>query len=434
MHEQSRKNRYTPFFDIKLRKFSLTETFFLTIVLLPVLIMLAFICHTYTVVASYDSELQETIFNNIMVPHIVELIVITAILLTMMCYFYNRLAKTIRELSLNMQRIAKDENPKITRSSFLETTQLAKSIILLKRHIKRQQKRKVSLEQGRQKERELLKIIRDSYDEKELFLRELYHAMNNPLNIVIAGAEILKSREFGNDIAAYDQYFDMILQAGKQIASYTTDIINPSEVDVKELIWRCIKLQKKKVNETRLKLEVEMPNSIPPIIADELRLRQIIISTISHSISCIQDHGTVKVKVVVRERRHNKPYKLAIVIEDNGLGINEAERMEHWERAFGNNGLSDNNVVFSCSRNPDITRLNFEVIRHLVALHKGSFELLSMPNQGSVFTIVLPYLTRKQFEANSSKAEDQVSNNIVIEKPAKDKKSNIIIFPKNRKK
>ena len=373
--------------------------------------------YPYTILVGYNNAIIAKEFRNTLLPTILGFSIIGIVSLILLLIIRKMIVAPVIELSTVADQLSKGVDVKRIRGGrTYEINNLALQLIKLKRFLHCEQKVK-------QKQRDLLKIIRDSDHEKEMFLRELYHAMNTPLNVVIAIADLLKKRGLGEDISKYDECFDVLSNASKQLVNYTTDIINPSSVDVKEIIHRCVTLQKKKASEIRLKMELSVADDIPPIMIDELRIRQVLIGTLGQALFCIQDFGTIKISAVVKKTKAGKPSKLIIVVEDDGLGVGEQERAEQWERAFGNP-----DHIHAYSRNPDITRMSFPVIRHLIALHRGSFELKAISGVGSVFTITLPYLTKKELETTPKDLADITKKDLSkgIESAV-----NIIKFPRN---
>jgi signal transduction histidine kinase len=371
--------------------------------------------HPYTILVGYKKAVSAQEFEETVLPGIIWYSFIGIISIILLLIIRKQIVGPVIRLSAIADKISKGEEVKRIRGGrTYEINNLALQLIKVRNSLQREQKIK-------EEQKELLKIIRESDNEKEIFLRELYHAMNNPLNIVIAGAELLKTKQFGNNLDNYIAYLEMIYSAGRQLESYTTDIINPSQMDVKEVIERCVVLQKKKATEIRLNIEVDLPNNIPPIMADELRIRQVIISILGQALFCIQDFGTIKVSAQVKSAKNGKPSILIITIEDDGLGISEKQRIEQWEQAFGNP-----DKIHAYSRNPDVTRMSFPIIRHLIKLHQGSFELKTTSGVGSTFIITLPYLSKKELEtAPKSISQDSTKKFNLDEKSA----ANIITFP-----
>ncbi len=354
-------------------------------------------------------------FRETWVPGIIGYSIIGIVALALLLFLRKMVVVPIIKLSNIAEQLSQGRDIKRIRcGSTYEINNLALQLIKIKHFVRREQK-------IRAKQKELLKIIRDSDREKEVFLRELYHATNTPLNMIMMCSEMIIARTLGNNMDDYSEYFKLMENAGKQIESYTTDILHTSLIDINELISRCIVLQKKKASEIRLNLEVDIEKNIPQIYGDELRLRQVIIGTLSQAIFCMQDFGTIKIAVTTKKSKGRKAKTLIIKIVDDGLGVNEQDRMRQWERAFGNPDQID-----TYTRNSDITHLNFPIIRHLVKLHRGSFDLKTKSKEGSIFTITLPYLTKQELETTPAYIIRTVSDN---PKASKLSSANVIKFP-----
>jgi len=219
--------------------------------------------YPYTILVGYDRAIEAKEFRETLLPGIVGYTIIGIIALALLFLIRMMLVVPIMRLSSIADQLSRGSSvKKIKGGRTYEINNLALQLIKVKHFLKQEQKVK-------QRQKELLKIIRDSDIEKEAFLRELYNAMNTPLNLVIAGADLLKSRELGNDMDSYSEYFEMLYNAGRQLESYTTDILNISLVNIKEIINRCVIIQRKKASEIRLKIEIDVKDGIPNILADE---------------------------------------------------------------------------------------------------------------------------------------------------------------------
>lgn len=326
--------------------------------------------------------------------------------------FRRRIVQPITALSKAADKISRGTFvKKVPRSHTLETTNLAKQLVNVMRFMRREKRTKSELEKAKY-HRDLLKTIRESDREKESFIVDTYNALNTPLSLIISGAEILRNRQFGDDINAYSEYFDMIYNSGKQLQSYTTDILNPKRVNIDEVIRRSITIQQKKANETYLNLVYREAKKLPEIWADRLRLRQIMVSLLSQSMFCIQDGGTIEIFTRVKKVKKGQKSLLEITIQDDGLGISEANRTEQWENAFGN-------TYDAFSRNPDVTRLSFSAIEHLIKLHQGTLEINTIYRESTTFVVTLPYLEKEELLTHRTLSDPNIPAN-----------NNIIKFPK----
>jgi hypothetical protein len=251
----------------------------------------------------------------------------------------------------------------------------------------------------------------------------LYHALNTPLNAIIMGADIVRNESHGSNIKEYRMHLDAIYDAGMQLKCFTTDLIYPEPIDIKDIIGKCVKIQKKYAISHGIELVADIPDNIPLIRADKLRFRQIILSTLYHSMYYVIKGGHTEITANVEYNSDNSPAVLIISITDNGWGYDEEMREKFWRENYGNE-------FDSYSRNPDMMKLSIATIKHFMKLHMGSLDLQNFPNKGSVFTICMPF----------TETEDSVNiqNGVIINKDSKKKTtkstSNIFHFPKKNAK
>ncbi len=77
-------------------------------------------------------------------------------------------------------------------------------------------------------------------------------------------------------------------------------------------------------------------------------------------------------------RRHTTPDALQIVVGDDGVGI-PPQLLEHIFEPF-----------FTTKENQHRVGLGLTIARRIIEQHHGSISVVSTPQQGTVFTIVLP--------------------------------------------
>jgi signal transduction histidine kinase len=127
---------------------------------------------------------------------------------------------------------------------------------------------------------------------------------------------------------------------------------------------------------------MDVPENLPPVMADAGRLRQVITNLLSNAVKFTKQGGiTVRVKVVEED---NKPMIWTSVI-DTGIGI----RSEHQEIIFDEFRQADG----STTREYGGTGLGLAISKKLVEMMGGRIWVESEPDKGSTFTFVLPAAT-----------------------------------------
>jgi CheY-like chemotaxis protein/anti-sigma regulatory factor (Ser/Thr protein kinase) len=136
-----------------------------------------------------------------------------------------------------------------------------------------------------------------------------------------------------------------------------------------------------KAEEKNIRFYHEIDPTLKTIYTDEKRLRQIVVNLLNNAIK-FTDYGYVKLAVTSLND------ELKIVIEDSGCGISEADQNKIFtpfiqidEQDYSKEGIG----------------LGLAITQELVRLLGGNIQLVSQPNKGSTFIVILP---NKQQDTN----------------------------------
>jgi signal transduction histidine kinase/serine phosphatase RsbU (regulator of sigma subunit)/HAMP domain-containing protein len=223
---------------------------------------------------------------------------------------------------------------------------------------------------------------------KSEFLANTSHELRTPLNGIIGLAESLIDGVAGELSDQAKANLAMIVGSGKRLATLVNDILDFSKLQHQDIELQLQPIGLREITEIILTLSqplvlnkpVQLLNTIstdlPPALADENRLQQILYNLIGNAIK-FTESGTVKVSAKVIDEQH-----LELVVADTGIGIAEdkLERIfESFEQAEG-----------STAREYGGTGLGLAVTKQLVQLHGGKIWVKSIRGQGSQFYFTLP--------------------------------------------
>ena len=129
-------------------------------------------------------------------------------------------------------------------------------------------------------------------------------------------------------------------------------------------------------------LNIEISDEVPKYVKTDLtRFSQILINLISNSLKFTKK-GVVSIKVKLLEE--NGVQKIQIQIEDNGIGIPE----EYLDKIFEKFVQVDVNL----NEQYKGTGLGLSIVKRLVDLFKGEISVKSKINEGTIFTVKIPYI------------------------------------------
>jgi signal transduction histidine kinase len=212
------------------------------------------------------------------------------------------------------------------------------------------------------------------------------HEVRQPLTAILAISETLLDGSTGpmNEVQK-DFVADM-----DECAHHLMDLVNnmldcakaesgmielvPEAVALPELVGQCVTIVESKADSASVSITARIDSTVTEIVADPIRLKQILINLLTNAVKFNEKDGFVKMHVRADQG------DVLISVHDTGRGIN-AEQIGHlfdpyYQAARGDQGIG--------------TGLGLSIVKHLVELHHGEISVDSVPGSGSVFTVRLP--------------------------------------------
>ncbi len=152
-----------------------------------------------------------------------------------------------------------------------------------------------------------------------------------------------------------------------------------AEVDLGEIIHGVMSTAKGLVKDKPIELVADVPEDLPVIVADSIRVRQILLNLVSNA-SKFTERGRIGVRSRLTER-DGRP-EILVQVFDTGPGIDPRDQDRLFEPF--------SQVDASPTRKTGGTGLGLSICRHLVELHGGRIWVESSPGKGSAFNFTLP--------------------------------------------
>jgi len=173
-------------------------------------------------------------------------------------------------------------------------------------------------------------------------------------------------------------------------------------VSVADVVGQVASTVEPLARQKQIHLEFEAA-SAGQILADEGKLRQMILNLVSNAIKFTSEGGSVAIKAVRVVDR------MEIAVSDTGVGIAE----EDLQRLFKEFQQVDSGV----NRKQQGTGLGLALTRSFAILHGGNVRVQSEPGKGSLFTIDLPVEARSPHRAPGALNGDVVKTPADISRP-----------------
>lgn len=225
---------------------------------------------------------------------------------------------------------------------------------------------------------------------KSYFLANVSHELRTPLNAVIGYSEVLRDEIFGPmDHAKYHEYSKDIHASGEHLLNLIEDILDLSkietgnivveenEIDIRTLIDDAVRIAAPAVQSGKFDLSVNIAADFPPVLADEVRLRQVLLNLLSNAFKFTPDGGAIVILADINDRGEPE-----FRVRDSGIGIAEAD-IAHVMVPFGR-------VQEPINENERGTGLGLPLSKSLIEMHGGTFGISSEPGVGTEVKFTLP--------------------------------------------
>jgi len=242
-----------------------------------------------------------------------------------------------------------------------------------------------------QKEREA--ALQSAKDEAELanrakshFLALMSHELRTPLNAIIGFAEILESETFGpHSDPQYKEYAGDIRGAGDHLLKIINDILDLSkieagrmelmeeEIEIAALADDVVRLVSHTATQAQVTINIEIPHDLPRVDADLRIFRQMLLNLLSNAIKFTEAGGTVTVSA------DHDGSGVHVRVRDTGIGIAAADLPKVLE-PFRQTGTSIND-------HQQGTGLGLPLVKSMIELHGGHFDIESTPDVGTTVTL-----------------------------------------------
>jgi len=151
------------------------------------------------------------------------------------------------------------------------------------------------------------------------------------------------------------------------------------ELDLRDPIEFVLTSLRPQAEGRSIKLELEVPEELPPIYGDREKVEQILANLVGNAIKFTPEGGEVSVSA--------KPFAgeekmVCISVRDSGIGIAEDQQEKIFEKFYQVNG--------SLHRSVGGTGLGLAITKGLVEAHQGTIWVESEVGKGSTFNFTLP--------------------------------------------
>ena len=222
---------------------------------------------------------------------------------------------------------------------------------------------------------------------KTRFLANMTHELRTPLNAIIGFSRVILKGIDGPITPEQEEDLTAINSSGQHLLTLINDILDLAKieagkvtlviepVDLPDLVDSVLATVRGLIEDRPVNIEWHVAPDVPPIAADVVRLRQIMLNLLSNAAK-YTEAGTIRCHIT----RENADF-VHILVADTGIGIDQKD----YDRLFKAFEQAD-----STARTVQGTGLGLPITQSLVEMHHGRIWFESELGQGTTFHILLP--------------------------------------------
>ncbi len=225
---------------------------------------------------------------------------------------------------------------------------------------------------------------------KSRFLATMSHELRTPLNAILGFSEVMKAELFGaHAVAAYRDYSADIHSSGQHLLMLINEILDLSRVeagryelseepvDLPGVMDECRHLIGLRAKKKDIAIGQDGCAPLPRLWADARAIRQVVLNILSNAVKFTPAGGSIRIALGATNGGG-----LYFAVADTGVGIPESE-IPTVMSSFGRGSFAQKTAE-------EGTGLGLPIVKGLIELHGGTFELKSRVREGTTVTVGFP--------------------------------------------
>ncbi|OYX03122.1 MAG: hypothetical protein B7Z14_01430 [Bosea sp. 32-68-6] len=224
--------------------------------------------------------------------------------------------------------------------------------------------------------------------QKSDVLAKISHEIRTPLNAIIGFAEVMAEERFGpigNE--RYKEYLRDIHQSGGYVISLVNDLLDLAKIEagkldldfvsvnLNEIALSAVSLLQPEAQRGRVVLRSGLSPKLPPVVADQRSIRQIVINLLSNAVKFTDAGGQVIISTALGDQG-----EAILRVRDTGIGMDDKEielALEPFRQV-------------PTTRRAGGTGLGLPLTKALVEANRAAMSITSVKKEGTLIEITFP--------------------------------------------
>jgi signal transduction histidine kinase len=241
--------------------------------------------------------------------------------------------------------------------------------------------------------------LKQSEQLKSNFLSNIRNEINNPISSVLGLSKLMlsagqndKDQMKRHAFLIHNEIFQLDFQMRNIFAAAEIEAgeksVEPTRVDVRKLIDETVEAIKFKADQKSIDIITSYQTDELDIYTDGYMLSMIMMNLFTNAIEySFNENEVIITAVTVGD-------KLIVSVKDNGMGIDRSDQPKIFERFYQLEG--------GTTKQHTGHGLGLSVTKELIECLSGSLSVKSAKGKGSIFSVSIPSLERKQFTPTRS--------------------------------
>lgn len=225
-------------------------------------------------------------------------------------------------------------------------------------------------------------------EQKNKFLGIAAHDLRNPLSIIISYVDYFLN-DLGDQLTVKQhKILKMILKSSEFMLNLLNELLDISKIESGKLtlnkkqtnllllIKNIIELNQTIASKKNISIQLEVFESIPDVLIDEMKIEQVLNNLISNAIKYSFENKTIKINVLLSGEN------ITIAIIDQGQGI-PADEIDKLFKPFETTSVQS-------TAGEKSTGLGLAIVRNIIIGHQGKIWVESDVGKGSTFYFSIP--------------------------------------------
>ncbi len=184
-----------------------------------------------------------------------------------------------------------------------------------------------------------------------------------------------RARKIRSMVRRMTQLIDNLIGSARLVDARMDLYYHPTPVELSSLVREICQMQRELTPDARIREQIQAPPLV--VRGDANLLSQLLSNLLSNAVKYSPNGGLIQITAA------QMGTQIAVVIEDQGIGIPEADRERVFERYY--RGSNTSGIAG--------TGVGLSLVGTIVDLHKGTIAVESREGEGSRFTIRFPAVT-----------------------------------------